>query len=246
VNPYITSLLAFDYQEHYHGTWDPEDTRVSSNYTNPSATWLPAKNQNKKQDLNRYTTRQPNKMTSSPPLTTYLFFWNLKTSTDNDWHPYPGASPTKYLTTAPAWSKRLDLPATAVDAAPFVFLSGALTHLRQLPHLGSTARFSPLANPLTMQALHRSALVSVPAILLAQAVGLEYRYVIPRWSHDRERARDEEQARSHVEVGMFVGGAVMVGRSLAGLGPRWSLVDLVVGGAVADLLLREYYKSHGI
>jgi hypothetical protein len=185
-------------------------------------------------------------MTSSPPLTTYLFFWNLKTSTDNHWHPYPGASPTKYLTTAPAWSKRLDLPATAVDAAPFVFLSGALTHLRQLPHLGSTARFSPLTNPLTMQALHRSALVSVPAILLAQAVGLEYRYAIPRWSHERERARDEEQARSHVEVGMFVGGAVMVGRSLAGLGPRWSLVDLVLGGAVADLRLREYYKSHGV
>jgi hypothetical protein len=185
-------------------------------------------------------------MTSSPPLTTYLFFWNLKTPTDNHWHPYPGASPTKHLTTAPTWSKNLDLPATAVDAAPFVFLSGALTHLRQLPHLGSTARFSPLTNPLTMQALHRSALVSVPAILLAQAVGLEYRYAIPRWSHERERARDEEQARSHVEVGMFVGGAVMVGRSLAGLGPRWSLVDLVLGGAVADLLLREYYKSHGV
>ena len=88
--------------------------------------------------------------------------------------------------------------------------------------------------------------MSVPAILCAQAAGLDYRYVIPRWAHERERARDEEQARAHVEVGMFVGGAVMVGRSLAGLGPRWSLVDLVVGGAVADLALREYYKSHGI
>lgn len=97
-----------------------------------------------------------------------------------------------------------------------------------------------------MAAAHRSAMITVPAILLAQATGLEYRYAIPRWSHERERARDEEQARNHVETGMFVGGAVMVGRSLAGMGPRWSLLDLVLGGAIADLAQREYYKAHGI
>jgi hypothetical protein len=62
----------------------------------------------------------------------------------------------------------------------------------------------------------------------------------------RERARDEEQARFHVETGMFVGGAIMIARSLASMGPRWSLMDLVLGGAVADLALREYYKAHGL
>lgn len=183
---------------------------------------------------------------SSPPLTAYLFWWNLKTPTDNFWHPYPGASPTKHLTTAPAWTSRLDLPATAVDAAPFVVTAGAIAYIRQYSSLGWTVPASPFANKRTMAALHRSALIAVPAILIAQAAGVEYRYAIPRWSHDRERARDEEQARSHVETGMYVGGAIMLARSLASMGPRWSLMDLVLGGAVADLALREYYKAHGI
>lgn len=183
---------------------------------------------------------------SSPPLTSYLFWWNLKTPNDNLWHPYPGASPTKHLTTAPAWTSRLDLPATAVDAAPFVVTAGAIAYIRQYSSLGWTVPASPFANKRTVNALHRTALLAVPAILLAQAAGVDYRYAIPRWSHERERARDEEQARSHVETGMFVGGAIMVARSLASMGPRWSLMDLVLGGAVADLALREYYKAHGI
>lgn len=183
---------------------------------------------------------------SSPPLTTYLFWWNLKTPNDNLWHPYPGASPSKHVTTAPDWTSRLDLPATAVDAAPFMVGAGAITYLRQYSSLGWTVPANPFVNPRTMTAMHRSAMIAVPAILLAQAAGVEYRYAIPRWSHERERARDEEQARNHVETGMFVGGVVMVGRSLAKMGPRWSLMDLVLGGAIADLALREYYKAHDI
>lgn len=185
-------------------------------------------------------------MSTHPPLTSYLFYWNLKTPTDNLWHPLPGASPTKHLTTAPTWTSRLDLPATAVDAAPFVVAAGSLAYIRQYSSLGWTVPASPFANKRTMLAMHRAALFSVPAILLAQGLGLEYRYAIPRWSHERERGRDEEQARRHVEMGMFVGGAVMLGRSLAAMGPRWSLMDLVLGGAVADLALREYYKAHGL
>lgn len=181
-----------------------------------------------------------------PPATAYLFYWNLKTPTDNLWHPLPGASPTKHLTTAPSWTQRLDLAATCVDAAPLIFTAGSLAYLRQLPSMGLTTSFSPLHNSRTLSAMHRSALLAVPAVLLAQAAGWEYRYAIPRWSHERERARDEEQARRHVEVGMFAGGAVMVARSLARLGPRWSLMDWVLGGAFADLALREYYKAHGL
>jgi hypothetical protein len=65
VDPHITSPLAFDYQElhlgyDYHRTWDPEDTRVSLNYTNTFGNWLPANNQGQKQGLNRYKTRQSN------------------------------------------------------------------------------------------------------------------------------------------------------------------------------------------
>lgn len=44
---------------------------------------------------------------------------------------------------------------------------------------------------------------------------------------------------------MWVGAGVMVARRLGGLGPRWSLVDLVLGGALADVALREYGRAHG-
>lgn len=183
---------------------------------------------------------------TTPPLSAYFFYWNLKTPVDNTWHPLPGHGSTRYLTFLPAWTSRLDLSATAVDAAPFVAGAGGLAHLSQLTSLGWTAPASIFRNATTMAALHRTAMFLPPVILGCQAVGLEYRYLIPRWAHERERARDEDQARTHVETGMLVGGAVMVGRSLAGLGPRWSLLDVVLGGAVADLALREYYKAHGV
>lgn len=79
-----------------------------------------------------------------------------------------------------------------------------------------------------------------------QGSGIEYRYAIPRWAHERERGRDEAQARRHVGAGIGAGAVVMVVRSLRGMGPRWSLVDLVLGGAGFDLLLREYFKAHGV
>lgn len=183
---------------------------------------------------------------SSPPLSAYLFYWNLKTSSDNTWHPFPGAGSTKYLTTLPLWTRRLDLPATTIDAFPFVVGAGSLAYISQYNSLGWTVPASIFRNPATMAALHRSAMLLPPVILACQAAGLEYRYLIPRWANEREKARDEDQARSHVETGMLIGGAVMVGRSLAGLGPRWSLLDVVLGGGIADLALREYYKAHGI
>jgi hypothetical protein len=181
---------------------------------------------------------------ASPPLTSYLFFWNLKTLQDNAWHPFPGASSTTYLSNLPAWTQKLDLAATAVDAAPFVTASGTIAYLSQLNNLGWTVPASPFANKLTISTLHRSALIATPVILGLQALDVQYRYLIPRWASERERRRDEEQARNHVEVGMLGGGALMIARTLAGMGPRWSLLDVVLGGALADVLLREYYRAH--
>lgn len=183
---------------------------------------------------------------SNPPLTSYLFYWNLKTPADNNWHPYPGLSSTTYLHNLPPWSHRLDLAATAVDSAPFIALTGFWAYIRQYNDLGWTVKANPFVNKPTMTAMHRSAWVVPAGVLGCQALGVEYRYAIPRWASEREKARDEDQARQHVETGMLLGGAVMVGRSLAGLGPRWSLLDVVMGGALFDLALREYYKAHGI
>jgi len=183
---------------------------------------------------------------SNPPLTSYLFYWNLKTPRDNNWHPYPGLSSTTYLHNAPQWTQRVDLAATAVDSAPFIAGAGALAYVRQYNDLGWTTRANPFVNKPTMTAMHRTAMVVPLVVLGCQALGVEYRYAIPRWASDRERARDEDQARQHVETGMLFGGALMIGRSLAKLGPRWSLLDVVMCGALFDLALREYYKAHGI
>ena len=178
----------------------------------------------------------------------YLFFWNLKSSSDNAWHPLPGANPIQYIDNLPTWIKRQDIEATAVDVAPFVVGVGALAHLRQLNDFGFTAHASVFRNAKTLMALHRSVLVFTPLVLACQATGLEYRYLVPRWAHEREMRRDEEQVRRHVDVGMYAGVACWAIRMYGlRLGTRyWAPLDVVLGGFLADLAHREYCKAHGL
>lgn len=124
--------------------------------------------------------------------------------------------------------------------------AGTIAYVSQLNSIGLTAPASVFKNALTISAMHRSALYLTPFVLALQAAGLEYRYFIPRWASDRERRRDEDQVRRHVDFGMAVGAGVMVARSLFRMGPRWSLMDALFGGALADLALREYYRAHNL
>ena len=177
-----------------------------------------------------------------------MFFWRKKTSTDNDWHPRPGADPVQYNDRLPAWIKRQDFEAMTVDCAPFVAGAGGLAHLGQLNKLGWTAPASIFRNRTTMMAMHRTVLCLTPLILLCQALGLEYRNFIPRWSHDRERRRDEEQVRHHVQFGMGAGVLMWAARMyFLRLGTAyWTPIDAIMGGALADLAHREYVKAHGL
>ena len=83
--------------------------------------------------------------------------------------------------------------------------------------------------------------------MLCQAAGFEYRNFIPRWSHDREKRRDEVEVRKHIDVGMGVGLASWVLRLYVLNAGRayWAPLDIVMGGALTDLLHREYCKAHG-
>jgi hypothetical protein len=177
-----------------------------------------------------------------------LLFWNYKTAQDNAWHPFPGASPTIYLDNLPPWLKRQDLEAACVDIAPFVAGAGGVAHIRQLNQFGFEAHASVFRNPKTLTALHRSVIFVAPLVLGCQAVGIEYRDLIPRWASERERRRDEEEVRKHVDVGMYVGAALWFVR-MYGLrwGRRyWAPIDIVIGGALTDLLHREYMRAHGL
>lgn len=177
-----------------------------------------------------------------------LAFWRHKQPQDNAWHPYPGASPHQYVDNLPTWIKRQDLEAAVVDTAPFVVGVGGLAHLRQANDFGLTAHASIFRNTLTMTAMHRAVLFLTPVILGCQATGVDYRYVIPRWAHDRERRRDEEEVRKHVDVGMYLGAACWFFRMYGfRAGTRyWAPLDIVMGGALADLMQREYIKAHGL
>lgn len=179
----------------------------------------------------------------------YLLFWNYKRIEDNQWHPVPGDNPVKSLTTLPSWTSRIDPEAAVVDSAPFVFGAGAFAHLSQLNDLGWTAQANIFKNPRTLAVVHRTTLFLVPAILVLQAAGVEYRYCIPRWAHERERGRDELQVRNHVEVGMGFGALGYVARLTVfsnPLGRRfWVPLEVVLGGGLADLMHREFVKAHG-
>lgn len=176
----------------------------------------------------------------------YLFFWNLKAPEHNYWHPEPGKSPIKYITNLPKSLERCDIPATVVDSAPFIAAAGGLAHLSQIFQFGFTAPASIFRNAKTMTAMHTTTLVVAPLILALQASGLQYRYLIPRWASDRELRRDEEEVRKHVDVGMALGSGVWFSRLAFRIGARyWAPIDIIAGGALSDLMHREYLKAHG-
>jgi len=175
-----------------------------------------------------------------------LLFWHHKTPLDNTWHPTPGANPTTPQTRLPFWFKRIDIEAATVDLAPFIAGAGGLAHISQAKDFGFTARASVLRNPKTLTAMHRTALVLVPVVLGCQAMGVEYRYAIPRWANDRERRRVEDEVRRHVDIGMCFGAASWFVR-LYGLKwgrGYWAPIDVILVGALADLMHREYYRAH--
>jgi hypothetical protein len=177
-----------------------------------------------------------------------LFFWNNKAPSDNDWRPVPSGSSITHINNLPPWIKRTDIEAAVVDTAPFIAGAGGLAHTSQLNNLGWTAPANVFRNYKTMMAMHRTVLFLTPMILLCQAAGLEYRNFIPRWSHDRERRRGEEDVRRQVEAGMGIGGVSWLLRLYVFKIGRvyWAPIDVVMGGALADLMHREYYKAHGL
>ena len=143
--------------------------------------------------------------------------------------------------------KRTDIEAAVVDVAPAVAGAGGFAHISQLNNLGWTAPASVFRNRTTMMAMQKTVLYLTPIVLLCQAAGLEYRSFIPRWSHDRERRRDEDEVRKHVDVGMGLGAVSWVLRMYVFNVGRlyWAPLDVVMGGALADLMHREYCKAHG-
>lgn len=120
--------------------------------------------------------------------------------------------------------------------------------MRQLNSLGWTAPASVFRNVKTMTAMHRAVLYLTPLVLLCQAAGWDYRRFIPRWNHERERRRDEAEVRQQIDAGMGFGAGVWVVRMyfLSVAKAYWAPMDIVMGGALADLLHREYVKAHGL
>ena len=120
--------------------------------------------------------------------------------------------------------------------------------MSQLNSLGWTAPANIFRNRTTMMAMHRTVLFLTPLVFLCQAAGVEYRSFIPRWSHDRERRRDEEDVRKQVDAGMGIGGVSWLLRLYVFKLGRvyWAPLDVVMGGALADLMHREYCKAHGL
>ncbi|KAK5122344.1 hypothetical protein LTR85_004255 [Meristemomyces frigidus] len=179
-----------------------------------------------------------------------LFFWTSKTPQDNEWHPFPGANPNRPAVplNLPNAVQRLDIQATSVDVAPFIAGVGGLAHIRQANQFGLEAHASVFRNPKTLLAMHRTVLLVAPVVLVCQAAGLEYRSFIPRWCHDRERRRVEEEVRTHVDVGMYAGAALWFVRMYGFRVGRayWAPIDVVMGGALTDLMHREYGKAHGL
>jgi len=177
-----------------------------------------------------------------------LYFWQHKRPQDNAWRPLPAANPIKHPT-LPLWAQRIDVEAATPDVAPFIAGAGSLAYLRQLPHLGWTAPVNPFMNHMTMSSMHRTTLFVTPLVLFLQVAGKDYRQFIPRWNNDRERRRDEVEARQHVDAGMAMGLGVWTLRMFVfgGAGRKyWAPMDVILGGALTDLLHREHRKAHGM
>lgn len=133
-----------------------------------------------------------------------------------------------------------------VDVAPFITGAGGLAHISQINDFGFTAPASIFRNTKTMRGMHRTTIYLSPLILAFQAAGLDYRTYIPRWAHPRELRRDEVEVRKHIDVGMGIGSISWILRMAFKMGVRfWAPMDIVIGGALADLMNREYCKAHG-
>lgn len=174
-----------------------------------------------------------------------LEFWDTKTQSANAWHPQVGQCPTQYTKNLPSILQRADVEATLVDAAPYIASVGALRHASQLFNFGFTVSANVFRNARTLTALHASTLLFVPMILSFQAAGIEYRNFIPRRRTAAESTRDEEEVRRHVDVGAYLGGMAWVARMIMRVGVRyWAPIEVVLGGAGADVLHREYVRTH--
>jgi hypothetical protein len=174
-----------------------------------------------------------------------LSFWTTKTPSANAWHPQIGQCPTQYTKNLPPILQRTDVEATLVDVAPFIASVGALRHASQLFNFGFTVSANVFKNVRTMAALHASTLLFLPMVLSLQAAGVEYRNFIPRWTTVAEATRDEEEVRRHVDVGAYLGGISWAARMIMRVGVRyWAPIDVVLGGAGADMLHREYVRTH--
>ncbi|UPX12237.1 uncharacterized protein EKO05_0002794 [Ascochyta rabiei] len=175
----------------------------------------------------------------------YPLFWNFKKPGDNDWHPRVGQGAARNVDTLPGFLQRTDLTATLVDAAPFVAGVGAFRHASQMFDFGFTAHANVFRNPKTMNSMHRSVVFFVPLTLVLQGAGVEYRTLIPRWCHERERQRNEDEVRQHVDAGAYLGSLSWVVRMAFKVGVRyWAPIDVVLGGALSDVLHREYNRTH--
>lgn len=171
----------------------------------------------------------------------------MKAPNDNAWHPQIGQCPTQYTKNLPLLLQRTDVEATLVDAAPYIASVSALRHASQAFDFGFTVSANVFKNVKTLNALHTSTLIFIPLVLSFQAAGIQYRNLIPRWSTDRERYRDEEEVRRHVDVGAYLGVMTWVVRMIMRVGVRyWAPIDVVLGGAGADVLHREYFRTHGL
>ncbi|KAF1827157.1 uncharacterized protein K489DRAFT_310628 [Dissoconium aciculare CBS 342.82] len=174
-----------------------------------------------------------------------LLYWRHKDDQHNLWRPVPGQSATLYRDNLPNIVKRMDVEATVVDAAPFITVVGAATHVSQLHSFGFTTSASLFKNVKTLTALHRATLFVTPVVLACQAAGFNYRAYIPRWAHAREVQRDEEIVRQHIDAGMALGAASWLLRLSFKLGARyWAPIDILAGGALADVMQREYLRAH--
>nr|POE88054.1 hypothetical protein CFP56_11283 [Quercus suber] len=184
----------------------------------------------------------------------HLFFWNFKTPSSNAWHPVlhqhpaPPGRDSSSTSRLPSWLQRADPEALVVDVAPFIVGAGAFAHLRQALDFGFTAHASVFRNPQTLRALHRATNVLVPVVLCCQMLGVEYRNVIPRFAGEREWRREESEVRNHVDVGMAIGLSCWAVRVMGLRMGRtyWGTIDVVLGGALADLMHREYLKAHNV